>query len=104
MSILKLKYKNGCLSVDFEGMKGFATRSPEALQDFIDQFLEMKLRMKRDARGNIPRADIGSAPSRTKRRKNKIGIEDTQPNATVDGYDHANKRTNWLVECPKTLS
>jgi hypothetical protein len=47
---MKLKYKDGYLQVDFEGMKGFGTRSPEALQDFIDQFEEVKLTMKKDRR------------------------------------------------------
>jgi hypothetical protein len=57
---MKFKYKDGCVQVDFEGMKGFATRSPDALQDFIDRFQEVKLRMKKDGR-QIAGTDADSA-------------------------------------------
>jgi hypothetical protein len=45
---MKIKYKNGIVSVDFEGMKGFATKSVEALQDFIDQLQDVKIQMKKE--------------------------------------------------------
>ena len=75
---MKIKYKNGCLTVDFEGMTGFVTKSHEALQDMIDQFEEAKLRMKKDAkstrkqRRKVPRGNANSTSDNNKRRRGKL--------------------------------
>jgi hypothetical protein len=45
---MKATYKDGIVSVDFEGIKGFATKGVEALQDFIDQLQDVKIQMKKD--------------------------------------------------------
>jgi len=45
---MKVEYKDGIVSVDFEGMKGFATKGVQALQDFIDQLQDVKIQMKND--------------------------------------------------------
>ena len=67
---MKFKYKDGYLEVDFEGMKGFGTRSPEALQEIIDQFEEVKLRMKKDVK-KVSRKDVDYTPANNEGRQRK---------------------------------